>query len=99
MSVFSERLRQLRIDRNVTQLQLAKGIGTTDRACRRYESGENEPTLSVINAIAGYFDVSVDYLMGRDNHWIDSKGHINVKIISDIYNLDIDELKKKLKQD
>lgn len=98
MSVFSDRLRQLRTFRNVTQAQLAKEIGITDRACRRYESGENEPTLSVLQGIADFFDVSVDYLMGRDNYWQDTKGHINVKIPPDIFSdKDKKRILKKLK--
>ena len=95
MSVFSDRLRQIRRFRNVTQAQLAEAIGITDRACRRYESGENEPTLSVLQAIADYFDISVDYLMGRDNYWQDSEGHITVRIPPDILNMEIHTLKKK----
>jgi len=95
MSVFSERLRQLRRFRDVTQAQLAEAIGITDRACRRYEAGENEPTLSVIKAIADYFEVSVDYLMGRDNYWQDREGHIHAKVPIDIINLDVNTLKKK----
>ena len=94
MSVFSDRLRLLRAYRKVTQTELAKYVGITDRACRRYESGENEPTLSVLQGIADFFDVSVDFLMGRDNYWKDSDGNINVKVPLDILNFDINKLKK-----
>ena len=94
MSVFSDRLRQLRAVRRITQTELAKAVGVTDRACRRYESGENEPTLSVLQGIADFFDVSVDFLMGRDNYWKDSEGNINVKVPPDILNFDINKLKK-----
>lgn len=69
MSDFSEQLKQLRNQHNVTQAQLAEAIGVTDRACRRYESGENEPTLSVLQAIADYFNISLDYLVGRESYW------------------------------
>lgn len=95
MSVFADRLKQLRRVRGVTQAQLAAAIGITDRACRRYEADENEPTLSVLQNIADFFDVSVDYLMGRDNYWQDSEGRINVKVPLDIINLDVNMLKKK----
>ena len=63
MSAFSDRLKQLRNEKNVTQTQLAAAIGVTDRACRRYEAGENEPTLSILQSMSDYFNVSVDYLM------------------------------------
>ena len=97
MSVFSERLSQLRKFRDVTQAQLAEAVGITDRACRRYEAGENEPTLSVLQGIADYFDVSVDYLMGRDNYWQDAEGNIRVKVPIDILNMEITTGKKKRK--
>ena len=95
MAAFPERLRQLRMFRNVTQTQLAGAVGITDRACRRYESGENEPTLSVLHAIADFFDVSVDYLMGRDNYWQDTAGNINARIPPDILNLELQKQSKK----
>ena len=95
MAVFPDRLRQLRMFRDVTQAQLAAAVGITDRACRRYESGENEPTLSVLQAIADFFDVSVDYLMGRDSYWQDSEGRINVRIPPDILNLELQNRAKK----
>ncbi|MCL2798621.1 MAG: helix-turn-helix transcriptional regulator [Firmicutes bacterium] len=85
MSVFSDRLRRLRKARDVTQAQLAAAIGITDRACRRYEAGENEPTLSVIQGIADFFEVSVDFLMGRDNYWQDKDGHIHAQIPPEIF--------------
>jgi len=95
MSNFPDRLKQLRNDRKVTQTQLAEAIGITDRACRRYESGENEPTLSVLQNMADFFKVSVDYLIGRENFWRNSEGNITVKVPIDILNLDVGELKKK----
>jgi len=67
MSVFSQRLKRLRSEAGLTQAQLAKAIGTTDRACRRYEAGENEPTMSVLQAMADQFNVSMDYLIGRSD--------------------------------
>lgn len=68
MPSFPVLLKELRSKNNVTQVQLAKEIKITDRACRRYEAGENEPTMSVLIAIADYFDVSLDYLVGRSDN-------------------------------
>lgn len=67
MSIFAHQLKKLRNENNVTQSQLANAIGVTDRACRRYEAGENEPTISVLQAMADFFDVSTDYLLGRSD--------------------------------
>jgi len=62
--MFPERLKALRKERNVTQVELGKFIDVSDRTCRKYESGEIEPTLSVLRSLAKYFGVSVDYLVG-----------------------------------
>jgi len=59
-----QRLKELRKSNKVTQAQLATAIGVTDRALRRYESGENEPTMGVLQSMANYFDISLDYLTG-----------------------------------
>jgi len=59
-----QRLKELRKLNKVTQAQLSTAIGVTDRALRRYESGENEPTMGVLQSMANYFDISLDYLTG-----------------------------------
>jgi transcriptional regulator with XRE-family HTH domain len=63
--IFADILKQLRKEHGVSQIALAKSIGTTDRNLRRYEKNEIEPPLSMIMAIADYFNVSSDYLIGR----------------------------------
>ena len=72
---FSKRLKQLRNEKNITQNQLANILSMNIRSIRKYESEEMEPTLSVVIAIADYFNVSIDYLVGR----LDTK---NYSIIS-----------------
>ena len=65
--IFSDRLKELRKSKSATQLTLASVLEITDRGYRKYESGENEPTLSILVALADYFDVSLDYLCGRSD--------------------------------
>jgi len=60
MPSFPERLKELRKINKVTQVQVAKSAGVTDRTCRNYEAGEVEPTLPVVIAIADYLHVSID---------------------------------------
>lgn len=64
---FAERLKELRAERQVTQLMLAQALGMTDRTFRKYEARSIDPTLSVLIALADYFDVSLDYLVGRSD--------------------------------
>lgn len=62
---FSERLKILRNECGINQTTLGEEIGVTVKQIQRYESGESEPTLSKLQRMADYFDVSLDYLTGR----------------------------------
>lgn len=62
---FRIRLAALRKEKGLTQKQLADVFGTTERNIRFYEGGDRRPGFDGPLAIADYFDVSMDYLMGR----------------------------------
>lgn len=64
---FSERLKELRIYRNLTQKEIADSIGMAPVAYQRYEYGTREPAYQKLIALADYFDVSLDYLVGRSD--------------------------------
>lgn len=57
-------LKNLRKERNKTQREVAKAIGTTERSYQRYEYGTREPKLDVIRKLALYYNVSADFLLG-----------------------------------
>ena len=65
MAALSERLIKLRNERNILQKDVAISIDIGLRSYQRYESGEREPTASVLIALADYYDVTLDYLVGR----------------------------------
>lgn len=83
MTIFSKMLRQLREQRNLTQKDIAKYLGITRQAVASYESGKREPDYNVLKNIADYFDVSVDYLLGRGSYDCDNALIIgmNIKLI------------------
>ena len=60
-----ERLRELRIAKDLTQAQVADGINCTPAAYNRYETGERQPPIDALTKLADYFGVSLDYLVGR----------------------------------
>ncbi len=64
---FRQRLRQLREKKRISRKVLSELCGLNSDAVRRYERGETEPTLPSLIAIAEYFEVSIDYLIGKDN--------------------------------
>ncbi|MFD1405159.1 helix-turn-helix domain-containing protein [Robinsoniella peoriensis] len=65
MNVFSERLKQLRSERQILQKDIAKYLEVTVRTYQYYESGELEPDLEKLVKLADLFNVSTDYLLGR----------------------------------
>lgn len=65
MNEFSERLRRLREEKRIKRYILSQRCGLHPDAIRRYEIGEQEPDLSSLLAIADFFEVSLDYLVGR----------------------------------
>ena len=62
---FSERLCALRKSRNVSMASLGEQLSVTDEAVRLLEKGKRSPSFEVLCALADYFDVSIDYLVGR----------------------------------
>lgn len=59
------KIKELREDKNLSQEEVAKGINTSQRNIGRWEKEENEPTANFLIKLADYFQVSVDYLLGR----------------------------------
>ena len=64
---FSDRIIQLKKERKLLQKDIASSVGLSLRAYQYYEKGQKEPTLSVLLRLADYFDVSLDYLVGRSD--------------------------------
>lgn len=67
MSKFSERLRELRNYAKLTQQELSEKIGMSKSSVNMYERGEREPGLETLELIADFFNVDLDYLMGKTN--------------------------------
>lgn len=62
--MFSELLKHLRKEKGVTQPQLADAIGVSKGNVGDWETGKSRPGFDAIIALAQYFDVSADYLLG-----------------------------------
>lgn len=67
MKVLSERLLLLRNERKLRQADVASGLGIALYTYQRYEYGEREPLASLLAAIADFYGVSADYLLGRSD--------------------------------
>ena len=65
--MFSEKIRQLRKERHLTQAEVAKEVGLSARGYQDLELGA-KPRYEALLHIADFYDVSVDWLMGRTDN-------------------------------
>lgn len=70
MKIFAERLLELRTERGISQAQLARAIGVSCGIVCYWETDRSEPVASNLVKLADYLNVSIDYLLGRENDWI-----------------------------
>ena len=68
MKLFPERLKECRKKKGLTQKECAKKLDMTETAYQRYEYGTRKPEIEKLIAMADYFDVSLDYLVGRSDN-------------------------------
>ena len=65
---FPYRLQRLREKERKSRIVLSQLCGLPDTAIQKYERGETKPNMDSLIAIANYFHVSIDYLVGRTNY-------------------------------
>jgi len=58
------KLKELRLEKNLSQREIANIIGIAQQTYNHYEVGENIIPLKHLNSLANYFDVSIDYILG-----------------------------------
>lgn len=66
MFLLGERLKQAREAKGLTQIDCAKAVGASQAAYSYYESDLRTPSVTVLMRIANLLDVSVDWLLGKD---------------------------------
>ncbi|CEK34169.1 helix-turn-helix domain-containing protein [Paeniclostridium sordellii] len=86
--MFGERLKSLRKSLNLTQKELGEKLNVSGRVVGYYESNDRFPDKDTLTKIADFFEVSVDYLLGRTN----SKNNTNID------SLKIDENEKDVEE-
>ncbi|OLA40156.1 MAG: hypothetical protein BHW36_12120 [Firmicutes bacterium CAG:24053_14] len=65
MKTFCEIIRELREDRDLKQADVAKVLGTSQQYYSKYETGKYEMPIHCITALADFYGVSTDYILGR----------------------------------
>ena len=62
------RLKELRKKKHISQVKLAMDLNISQNSISRYETGTHEADYKTLIAIADYFNVSVDFLLGRTDN-------------------------------
>ena len=68
MEKFMERLKELRIEKGLSQAQLAKETQLGQSAIAYWETGQRIPNAQAVVTLARYFNVSTDYLLGETDN-------------------------------
>lgn len=67
MGDFENVFKHLRIASGLTQAEMAEKLGVSKSTISMYENGNREPDFETLEAIADFFNVDIDYLLGRTN--------------------------------
>lgn len=65
MKILSERLRSLRESAKLSQSKMGEIVGVKQSSLNRYEQDQTSPSYDILIRYADYFDISLDYLLGR----------------------------------
>ena len=65
MQILAKRLKELRESRRMYQREIAGYLGLSPRGYQDYETNKNDLKLKTLIAVADYYQVSIDYLVGR----------------------------------
>ena len=89
MKSIKNRIRDLREDKDLRQIDVAKATGIDQKTLSNYETGKTNPDSYSIIKLADFFQVTTDYLLG----YADS----NIKTTKDIHNT-LDNIEKEIKE-
>ncbi len=69
IEIFSERLKMLRTENNLSQNALAQKLDLSNASISYWETGKQVPSAEVIYKMSLFFDISADFLLGITNDW------------------------------
>ena len=67
IKVFCDRLKALRIEKKLSQPELAKLVGVSNGMISFWENGVNEPTITNLVKLSQIFEVTTDYILGLED--------------------------------
>lgn len=84
MATFSNRFKELRLSKKLTQKQIAQIFGLAESTISMYESGKREPNFDQLDEFADYFNVDLNYLLGQSNVTTNIEKGIHGKLQDDL---------------
>lgn len=90
--MLNERIRLLRMEKGISQIQLADALGVTKQSISNWENDNIQPSIEMLVKLSKFFDVSTDYLLGLEKKRTLSVKNLTDKQISHI-QLIIDDFK------
>lgn len=64
---YKERIKELRISKNLSQMQLAQKLNISQSAIAKWELGKTEPTASALIIMSKFFNETTDYILGLED--------------------------------
>ena len=92
MATYSNRIRELREAKLLSQDQLAEKLNVTKQAISQYERGVRKPSMPMLEALCDFFNVSSDYLLGKDDVTIRLVDADELKAL-EAYHIDCETMK------
>ena len=87
-------IKQLRVARGLNQVELAKKLSVTKQTVSNWENDNIQPSIDMLEKIADFFNVSTDYVLGRnENSYLSTEGLTDSEI-AHIAHI-IDDLRKR----
>lgn len=77
MSTFGEVLKKLRLEKSLTQTELADKLGISKSTISMYENGNREPDFETLEHIADFFNVNLSYLIGETSQTVNKTAEKN----------------------
>jgi transcriptional regulator with XRE-family HTH domain len=87
MGVIGLKIKELRVERNISQKDLATAVGMGTTAINNYENGHRVPDAETVSRFADFFNVTADYILGRSKYRDDKEREMAQKQANDISRL------------
>ena len=94
--MLNERIRQLRLARNLSQVELASALNVSKQCVSNWENDNIQPSVEMVVKLARYFEVTTDFLLGISDEETISIGGLSEQEVAHIKLL-IGDLRKKAK--